>query len=272
MAKEININSSEWLEIVFEDKNKQYGAFRMRNTSGKRHRNAMILVFVVVCFIAALPTLIKTIEKLVPKHEVIDEAREMVDIIPLEEQLKPENIIERAEAAPQPPLKSTIKFTVPEITADEIEEGQELRSQEDVTSTKTQISVADVKGTDDEHGVDIADLEEHAVIVEEKPLNSVEEMPQFPGGEDELIRFIGDNLRYPAVAQEMGIEGRVTVRFVVSKNGEVGSVEIIRPLDPSCDKEAARVVKMMPKWIPGRQNGRSVPVYYTIPIVFRLQK
>jgi len=70
----------------------------------------------------------------------------------------------------------------------------------------------------------------------------------------------------------MGIEGRVIIRFVVSKNGEVGSVEVIRSLDPSCDKEASRVVKMMPKWIPGRQNGRSVPVYYTIPIVFRLQK
>lgn len=272
MAKEININSTEWLELVFDGKNKHYGAYRMRNTSGKRHRNAMILVFLGVCFVALLPTLIKTIESLRPKYEAVDETREMVDIIPLEEQLKPENIIERAEAAPQPPLKSTIKFTVPEITTEEIEEGQELRSQEDVTSTKTQISVADVKGTDDEHGVDIADLEEHAVIVEEKPLTSVEEMPQFPGGEDELIRFISDNLRYPAVASEMGIEGRVIIRFVVSKNGEVGSVEVIRSLDPSCDKEASRVVRMMPKWIPGRQNGRSVPVYYTIPIVFRLQK
>lgn len=272
MAKEININSPEWLELVFEDKNKNYGAYRMRKTSGKRHRNAMILVFLGVCIVAALPALIKTIEKLRPERTVVDETRTMVDIVPLEEQVKQENIVERADAPPPPPLKSTIKFTVPEITTEEIEEGQELRSQEEVQSTRTQISVADVKGTDDEHGVDIADLEEHMVIVEEKPLTSVEEMPQFPGGEDELIRFISDNLRYPAVAAEMGIEGRVIIRFVVSKDGTVGSVEVIRSLDPSCDKEAARVVKMMPKWIPGRQNGRSVPVYYTIPIVFRLQK
>lgn len=271
MAKEINLNSAEWCELVFEGKNQRYGAYRMRQTSGKRHRAALIIVTILICIVAALPTLIKTIEKLRPQHEAVVETREMSEL-KLEEQLKEENIVRQEEAPPPPPLKSTIKFTVPEITDEAIEEGQELRSQEEITSSKVQISVADVKGTDEEHGVDIADLEEHQVIVEEKPLNSVEQMPQFPGGEEELINFISRNLRYPSVAQEIGIEGRVIVRFVVSKTGDVGSVEVIRSLDPSCDKEALRVVKMMPKWIPGRQNGRNVPVYYTIPIVYRLQK
>ena len=74
------------------------------------------------------------------------------------------------------------------------------------------------------------------------------------------------------MAAEVGIEGRVTIRFVVSRTGDVTDVTVIRGLDPSCDKEAVRVVKMMPRWIPGRQKGRNVPVYYTLPVVFKLQK
>ena len=97
-------------------------------------------------------------------------------------------------------------------------------------------------------------------------------MPQFPGGDEELMRYIASNLKYPTVAQEMGIEGRVTLSFVVNRNGEVGSVEVVRSLDPLCDKEAVRVIKGMPRWIPGRQGGRAVAVYYTIPILFKLNK
>jgi len=271
VAKDINLNSAEWCELVFEGKNKSYGAFRMRQASGKRHRVALYIVITLVCIVAALPTLIKTIEKLRPVRETYVDSKELTEL-KLEDQLKEENIVERAEAEPPPILKSTIKFTVPEITTEEIEEGQELRSQEEITSSKVQVSLADVTGTDDEHGVDIADLQDHQVIVEEKPLEAVEQPPKFPGGDEELLRFLSENLRYPSVAQEMGIEGRVIVRFVVSKTGKVGSIEVIRPLDPSCDKEAVRVVKLMPDWVPGRQNGRNVPVYFTLPVWFRLDK
>ncbi len=271
MAKEININSAEWLELVFENKNKNYGAYRMRNTSGKRHRNALILVFLFVCFIALLPTLIKTIESLRPKHEAVTEVRNITEL-KLEEQVKEENIVEQQDAPPPPPLKSTIQFTVPEITTEEIPEDEGLMAQEDIAATKTQISVATVAGTDEETGVDIADLENHKVAVEEQVLTSVEVMPQFPGGDEELMKYISSNLKYPQVAQEMGVEGRVTLRFVVNKSGEVGGVEVVRSLDPACDKEAMRVIRSMPNWIPGRQGGRNVSVYYTIPILFKLNK
>jgi protein TonB len=107
---------------------------------------------------------------------------------------------------------------------------------------------------------------------EGKPLTMAEEMPQFPGGEAALIIFIKENLRYPSVSAQNGIEGRCIIRFVVDKDGNVTNVESIRGLDEACDAEAIRVVKGMPKWKPGRQKGENVPVYYTIPIVFRLQK
>jgi TonB family protein len=108
--------------------------------------------------------------------------------------------------------------------------------------------------------------------IDDKPVYGVEHMPQYPGGDEELLKFIHDNLRYPKVAAEVGIEGRVTIRFVISRTGEVTDVTVIRGLDPSCDREAVRVVKMMPTWTPGSQNGKNVAVYYTLPIVYKLQK
>lgn len=116
---------------------------------------------------------------------------------------------------------------------------------------------------------DILPIEERPI--EEKPFVTVEQMPTFPGGEINMHKFIGDNLRYPEDAQKAGIQGRVTIRFVVSKTGAISNATVIRGIDPSCDKEAVRVVKSMPEWIPGKQNGKNVPVYFTLPIIFRLK-
>jgi len=99
----------------------------------------------------------------------------------------------------------------------------------------------------------------------------VEKMPQFPGGESALLAFIGANLHYPVIAQENGIQGTVIVRFVVTKFGNVENVEVLRSLDPACDKEAARVIGLLPQWIPGSQHGANVSVYYTLPIKYKLE-
>lgn len=106
----------------------------------------------------------------------------------------------------------------------------------------------------------------------EKPVYGVKHMPQFPGGEEQLKKFIRENLHYPKISAELRIEGRVTIRFVINRKGDVSDITVIRGLDPPCDKEAVRIVKKMPRWTPGHQNGRTVPVYYTIPIIFKLQK
>lgn len=106
----------------------------------------------------------------------------------------------------------------------------------------------------------------------DKPVYSYEQMPQFPGGDEALLKFIKDNLRYPQASFEAGTEGRVTIRFVITKEGAVTDVVVIRSLDSLCDQEAMRVVKMMPTWIPGRQLGKMVPVYYTLPVVYKLER
>ncbi|WP_029903822.1 energy transducer TonB [Prevotella sp. 10(H)] len=277
MSKDIRLNSAEWCDVVFEGKNKQYGAYRLRQSSSKRHIVAFLVVLVFAAFVSALPGLVSEIKKLTQNQQgPMDEAYELSQI-PVEQEIPEENIIKQETAPPPPPLKTTVKFVPPTIAKDEEVADDKMVGQEEIQETKIQISVADVKGTDDKHGIDIAELREHKQIVEEKPVEekpfvTVEQMPSFPGGETEMHKFIFDNLKYPMVAQETGIQGRVTVRFVVTKTGAISDVTVIRGIDPSCDKEAVRVIKSMPKWIPGKQNGLNVPVYFTLPIVFRLKQ
>lgn len=277
MGKDINLNSSEWRDIVFESRNKEYGAYYLRQTSSKRHVAALLASVVVVGVVAAIPSFLDAVK---PKNENlggVEQAFELSNLNNPEEQVPEENIIRQETAPPPPPLKATIQFTPPVITEDsKVNEEKEMKSIDELNESKVQISIATVEGSDDKNAVDIAELKEHKVIVEEKepekPFVSVEQMPQFPGGDTELMRFISSNLKYPTIAAENGIEGRVVIRFVVSKDGDVTDAQVVRSLDPSCDKEAIRVVKSMPKWVPGKQNGRNVPVYYTLPVLFKLQK
>lgn len=106
---------------------------------------------------------------------------------------------------------------------------------------------------------------------EEEIFFIVEDMPEFPGGEMALRTFIANNIEYPAIAQENGIQGRVYVTFVVTKDGSVANAKIARGVDPILDKEALRVVNSLPKWQPGKQRGQEVNVSYTVPINFALQ-
>jgi len=104
----------------------------------------------------------------------------------------------------------------------------------------------------------------------EQTFSVVEKMPQFPGGESELMKFIGQNLKYPVKAQKMGIQGRIIIRFVVNKLGKVEKAEVLRGLDQELDQEGLRVINTLPDWIPGEQKGKKVSVYYVLPITFKL--
>lgn len=106
---------------------------------------------------------------------------------------------------------------------------------------------------------------------EQQIFQVVEEMPEFPGGMAECLKFLAKNIKYPVIAQENGIQGRVVCAFVVNKDGSIVDIEVLRGVDPSLDKEAVRVLSTMPKWKPGKQRGKPVRVKYTVPVMFRLQ-
>lgn len=270
----IDLSSKAWCDLIFEHKNRAYGAYRLRETAPQRHAIAVVCVLLMAGAATALPTLLK--------KETIREKRVMVEVTTLSQLEEPEikqETMKRVEplAPPPPALKSSIKFTAPVIKKDaEVNEEDEIKSQTVLTESKVTISIADVKGNDEVHGQDIADLkqlivQEEAPAEQEKVFDMVEQMPVFPGGTPELMKYIASHLKYPTIAQENGVQGRVTCQFVVGSDGVVRDVQVLRSLDPYCDKEAVRVILSMPHWIPGKQNGRPVAVKYTVPITFRLQ-
>jgi protein TonB len=259
LTGKVNIFSDEWCELVFEGKNKEYGAYVNRKMSSNRHAMALITSILLVTFCIGAPSLIKF---LVPhrKDKNVDVVK-MIDIKmeqPKEEKFEP----------PPPPLKTTIKFTPPEITNEDVPD--EVKTQDELIQNKAAISVADIQGTD-ENGVDIAELRKSVTEDKKDQIYAVvEQMPEFPGGTEEMYKFIQKNLKYPDVARESGISGRVYVQFVVDKNGHINNVRCTRGIGGGCDEEAVRVIRKMPSWRAGKQNGQAVSVYYNLPIVFTL--
>ncbi|MCD7933169.1 MAG: energy transducer TonB [Tannerellaceae bacterium] len=164
--------------------------------------------------------------------------------------------------APPPPPPPPAPVVAEELNI--VEDDVELEQQE-ILSTE-----------DDQTSAQVEAYVPPAAVEEEEESSTqiftvVEEMPEFPGGDQELLKFINRSVKYPVIAQENGIQGRVVCTFTVNQDGSVVDAEVVRGIDPSLDKEALRVIGAMPKWKPGKQRGKPVRVRYTLPIVFRLQ-
>lgn len=266
----IDLTSKDWVNLVFDKRNKKYGAYLLRSESPKRHTLATLIIAAAAVVAFTIPMLLKIVMPEKEKMRVTEVTA--LSALPEAETKKEEQ--PKIDVAPPPPLKSSIKFTPPVIKKDaEVRDEEEIKAQADLNTSKASISIADVKGTDEEKGLDIAEVREvvDETPAEQKPYQVVEQMPSFPGGEKKLMEYLRDNIKYPVVALENGIQGRVVVRFVVSPSGQISNVEVLRGVDPTCDKEAMRLINAMPSWIPGKQNGVAVPVYFTIPIVFKIQ-
>lgn len=275
--KNFNLNSEEWCDIVFEGKNKSYGAFELRQSSGKRHLVAFAVVLLFVVFVAFLPLIVSKIEAATRTYvDGVDETytTSIIDIdqTPVEQ---PEDFVQ--PEMPEPPkFVEMQKFAPPKIVDDSEAPEETMTGMDDLLKDKTvAIGAFEVKNGSKDEDAKRKEIEDLIVAKPKEPetppvLMGAEIMPQFPGGNEEMYRFIKDNLKYPVVDQEMGVQGRVTVRFVVSKTGEISDIQLMKGISPSCDKEAMRVIKSMPKWIPGKQHGNPVNVYFTMPIHFKL--
>lgn len=276
MGKEVNLNSPEWIDMIFEGRNKKYGAYFLRNTSSKRHIIAIFVMLASVVIVSLIPTFIETVKSMRGPIENVTGDNVLVDLTQ-QEKIPEENIIKQEELPPPPePLRETIKNVPPAIVSDDqVREEDRILSQEELQQSTAQVSIATVEGTDDPNALDIADVRNQQKIVQEKPKEvqevipiKVEQMPEFPGGDKALKRFLDRNLRYPQAAEENGIQGIVIVRFVVRPDGSITDINVVVPVDRMLDEEAVRVIKSMPKWVPGMQNGHAVSVLIQQDIKF----
>lgn len=262
MKTEANIAVPQrWEDIVFEGRNQSYGAYVLRKIYSKH----MIIAVVVTVALLALMIYGPAIAEMLKGEEVVEKAppKKLV----YTELSAPPPIDKPKPPPPQvqlPKLQKVIKFVPPKVVKEEVVE--EVPTIEEIK--QNEVAAVEVEGP-----TEVVFEEPAPVVVEEdenKIFMVVEQQPEFEGGYEAMMNFIRKNMRYPASARRMGIDGTVYVSFVVGKDGTINDVKVLRGISADCDKEAVRVVQMMPPWKPGKQNGKPVFVRFNLPIKFKL--
>ncbi|MCE5173952.1 MAG: TonB family protein [Bacteroidales bacterium] len=271
MGKYINTNSKEWCDLVFEGRNKRYGAYRIRQSSSKRHILAFIITILSAALLVSIPILIDKIEfyifqntesdYILEDYKYITESLTEVELQQLSKQYIPKPAKAEAEAAPQiskeqPLTAEQIKLRIPVIVDEPyLDEPIPEDLLPDTATSKPETKKEEVDESESDDGLYL----------------TVEQMPSFPGGEDGLMEYIYKNLRYPYAASSKKIENTVICTFIIDKDGSVKQIEVTQSAHPYLDREAIRVLNTLPKWKPAKQHGKPIRVKYTLPIVFRLK-
>lgn len=279
----IDLTTNRWTDLIFAGRNQAYGAYRLRRSTPKRNLISILAIAALAVIIVGVFWIKRAIDDYQAAHVKVEQVNELSALQKQEKKAKVERkepIVQQKKQEVVKEVKSSIKFTAPVIKKDnEVKPEDQMKSQEELNQTNTAIGALTVEGNSDKGEVlkvaqRVADEPVAAPKkeVENKVFDIVENMPEFPGGMSALNKYLRENVRYPVVAQENGVHGRVTISFVVEKDGSVSDVRVAQSVDPSLDKEALRVVKSMPRWIPGKQNGAAVRVKYMVPVTFRLQQ
>jgi protein TonB len=295
MAKDVDLSSREWLDIVFEGKNKDFGAYEIRNESAKRHNKSVLFTLLGIIVVAALAWGWSQYNSYMTEKRLAEEkARQEALAKQMEKELEeaaeeePEYIEPEKEEVLQEDVQNSQKVTELNIVADELVK-EPPKAIDALKEDDRAIGAVDEDKGKDDITKDVVKVDQTVVEVKEPPkpveekkpepkpqveevFKSAAHMPSFPGGDAALMSHINKNIRYPQVAQDNGVQGKVIVQFVVEKDGRVGDVKVARGVDKDLDREAVRVCKTLPKFSPGRNAvGDPVRVWYTLPITFKLQ-
>ncbi len=286
MAKRnVDLTSKEWRDLVFAEKNQDFGAYQLRKSSDKRHNMAVIytLVGLVVIFFLLLGFNKWSDYRAEQAALLLQEQREKMmaaqisqeDDTPEVEEVE-EQKFEQPEIEVPEEVLATVQVTqIAIVDADKVK--NEVMDMDSQKEDNTARGVVTQEGSDDadkfkavQEQVVVKEPEPEVKHVEEQIFQAVEQPAQFPGGEKALKAWLANNVHYPEAAQANDIQGRVIVKFVVEKDGSVGSATILKGVDRDLDREALRVVGKMPKWQPGKNNGVAVRSYFNLPVVFKI--
>ncbi|WP_245849614.1 energy transducer TonB [Hymenobacter crusticola] len=269
-------------DIVFEGRNKAYGAYVLRRLYGKNVSRALLIAVALFAIGVSFPliaAMLKPEEKIVekPKNLKVNELMQPPPLDPATPPPPPPPPPPPSAPPPPPPVVSTIKFTPPVVKRDEEVRKEEKVPDQDELEGK-QIATETVKGNTDappppdlsgiEGGTGAEPVKE---VVENKVYTYVEQMPVFPGGNDALLAAIQKNTKYPPLALRNQVEGKVFITFVVGPDGAVSGVTVQKGIGSGCDEAAVAAVKTLPRFTPGKQNGRAVSVSFTVPVTFAIK-
>jgi protein TonB len=245
----------EFDEIIFENRNKEYGAYNLR----KNYKSATSLSILGATAICALSLIL--ISAFTPKEVSAEPDKGIIIVITPVNKIDPDKIV-------PPEIKKPVavpvqnKYVAPDIVEDSVDVGNMMMIN-DIAADSVQNGTVTEK-------IDSVVYKIVAPEPEKEPFFAVEEPPMFPGGESALLEYIAENTKYPAEALENNIQGKVIVRFAVSADGSVKRIEVLRGVHPLLDEEAVRVISTLPLWKPGKQNGKPVPVWFFVPVRFQV--
>ncbi|WP_242923733.1 energy transducer TonB [Pontibacter liquoris] len=269
--------STTFNNVVFKGRNKAYGAYELRMKYGRNLTLAAILATATFSGALVAPLLQeKLFGKAVPYEKPVYDIYEpfVLELPPAPPAAKPKEAAQPV-AQPKAPVKTKAYATTKVIPDNAPDPVKQLATQDDLKNAN--IGTADIEGIAPEvpsitlPDAPPAELGTTAPAKPDEPYVSVEKMPEFAGGEKALFKFLSQNITYPVRARQANVEGLVIVTFVVAVTGEIQDVTVLKGLGYGTEEEAVRVIRKMPSWSPGRQNGRAVPVRYTLPIRFNMQ-
>ncbi len=266
-----NYSAVDLNDLVFLNKNKEYGAFALRQSYSRFLSYAMVIAF--SSFVLSLFTLLIFSYFKTPFKPTFGDS---FPATPIQISDPPPIDVKRTQPKLQEagkPIKM-IKFFPPVVKPDaEITTNDISPTQPDLSNSI--IGGKDIAGTPG-HGYELPAIPIEKPIVEEPApkidyVTHVEEMPTFPGGSEAFMQHVAKSIHYPVIAIRTGTEGKIFVSFIVNKDGSIRDVQLLKSIGAGCDEEALRVIKEMPRWNPGRQNGNPVNVKISVPIIFKLQ-
>lgn len=268
--------NKEWCDIIFDGKNKSYGAYRIRKNSAKRHTFALVCVFGAVALFFFLPSIIIGLMSLGKEDDM--DISHVVALTKLEKPpvIKIHEVKPHVDLSPKEPdmkklkdeIDKEVKFVAPIIANDnEVTEQDVAKSQQSFVNSKEDILPEAKKDTaqyalPEELTPDIPNDKLHYEVIDE--------LPQFPGGQQALMTYLSTNIQYPFWAQRYNMQGQVTVQFIVNADGKLSDCRVIKGAGVYLDNEALRVIRSMPKWTPAKKKGQFIKSRCVLPVVFRL--
>ena len=280
----VNLTAKDWCDLVFEGRNKDYGAYRLRAKSGSRQLKSVLIVILVLVAILVGAFVRAEVKKAMKADLGDNEQVTALSQLKKEDPKKEEKKIEKPKEEPKPDVqkvavKASISFTVPKIVDDNLaDKSKELKTQKEVGKSNFAIASQDYAG-DSKNGINIDDLKDNQRTggttippkQEEVVDNAlVEVQASFPGGEAALINYVNSHVKYPEIALEQELQGTVVLRFKVDKDGSVSDVMVKKSLSRECDQAAIKTVRSLPRFIPAKSQGHPVPVWYTLPVRFKI--
>jgi periplasmic protein TonB len=263
MAAQNDIFSAGWCNVIFENRNKDYGAYLLRKRYAKNAIIAVFLSSLSMGILTCVPGIIKYFSAAVePLTEIIYDPPIQINILP---PIEPPQI-QTQKSTHKPPSNNN---SIPIPTSDNL---PEIENKDPERNTDDNLGPIDTTAANPDPNGPKGEtvLPPDLIPVDTSPKDWAELMPEFPGGENARLKFFADRIRYPEDAVKAGTSGPVFIRFVIDQNGNISDVEIIKGIGNGCEQEAARVARLMPKWQPGKQGGRPVKVRCVMSVNFRI--